>query len=199
MSTLALVRWDALDALPVRGRCLTVQHDAERVVLFLACGEGELQDGRLGGARSRTLCASFAELMARCDWGRAGERLWALHLGRPGFGRLLRQAVHGRFPAGVYPSKQAWRLATRHAQVTLLWEVAPGPDGPLPREVPSLVLREHALRDLNEALLRADDLTEHVRAERERGIGPHTRIPSEAPYPLDDPALVARLTCPGAI
>lgn len=205
MSVRELVPWGRLVAeLPAAGRHLTACWDESSVVLYQAypapLAEVALREGRLGGVgwrndRTSKLRTSFTDLMRRSDAGRGEGRevVLGVHIRREAFDAMLRQAVHAVFPGGVYPNKQSWRLATRHAQVLLDWSGVPGPDGVLlARQAARLGLRDHALRHLVANAIGVEDLTGVARALRDGS--PTALVPTEKPYPVEDDALLGRLT-----
>ncbi|MEZ4241165.1 MAG: DUF4291 family protein [Myxococcota bacterium] len=126
-------------------------------------------------------------LLARNGWGtRPGlERIVAVRILRSGFEALLRQAVHAAMEPEIYPSRAAWNLARRYANVCVAWHLDVDASGAeLDHETLRIEIRDQALTRLaREWLVSVDDWTPWVRAQR-MVANRAAPVPSVAQYPL---------------
>lgn len=145
--------------------------------------------------RSTRFRLSLPALLARNGWGtRAGrECILGLRLLREGFDALLRQAVHEAIEPEIYPSRNAWHLARRYANVCVAWHRDVDPVGSeLEWETLRVEVRDHALKKfVREWVVAIEDWTPWVASNRalaDRSLP----VPAVAPYPMA-PAEVLRL------
>jgi len=187
----------AEQALPPAGRRVLATFDDRRVVVWQAhrpdVADAAIREQRFGGGSWRTdrvtrMRLSLPSLLARCSWGLRGgrERILAVSVSRAGFDAILRQAVPAEFEPDVYPTKAAWHLATRFANVSITWHPDRGPDGaPLERLTPRFGLRDHALAAFTERwVVGVEDWTAWVADHRARP-GAALPVPVLAPYPVE--------------
>jgi hypothetical protein len=120
------------------------------------------------------------------------ERLLAVKLSRSGFDELLNMAVLDDYVPALYPSRHAFRLATRFAQVLVSWHDDVDADGvELGAATVRVALRESALRAFTERwVVAVEDWTPL--------LAPGAELPAFElrPYPLL-PAIARQLGAEG--
>jgi hypothetical protein len=177
-------------------RRLLATFDERSVVVWQAhrheVADEALRRQRFGGELWRTdrvtrFRVSLPSLLARTTWAtRQGrERILAVRLARVGFDAILRQAVPAEFDPEVYPTRGAWHLATRYANVTVSWHRDVDPAGcECGWDTPRMGLREHALRSFTDEWVEGvEDVTSWVHANR--GVaGCEPPLAGVAPYPV---------------
>jgi hypothetical protein len=190
---------------PIRDCCRSTDPRAvratfdERTVLVWQAHTPEVAaaavaDGRYGpricwSERSTRFRLSLPALLDRNGWGTAPGRecILGVRVLREGFDALLRQAVHDAMEPELYPSRNAWHLARRYANVCIAWHADVDPAGnALEWETLRVEVRDHALkRFVREWVVGIEDWTPWVRANRplvERSLP----VPAIAPYPLPE-------------
>jgi len=112
---------------------------------------------------------------------------------RGGFDVLIRTAIHKEYPEGLYQTKRSWQLATRYGQASIAWCPDRDPAGTeLARATARFGMRDTALAHFSsDWIVDIIDLSEWARDNRGH---PDVRVPTMAPYPVSDPALLERLT-----
>jgi hypothetical protein len=197
--------WDeVVAAIPAEGCHLLVQSDVDSVVVYQAFDESvashAVKAGQFGGRawrqdRCSAIRMSLLDVLHRSEWGRkpGKERILAIRLKRSGFDTLLRQAIHRDFPESLYESKRSWQLATRYGHVSLEW----GPDRdlsglPLPRQTGRIGMRDGALA--NFATQWIDEIIDLSDWARDNRGNEAAEVPTTAPYPVSDAALLEWLT-----
>ena len=142
---------------------------------------------------------NFLWMMYRCGWAskEGQDVVLAVRLKRSAFDEILRLAINSSFVPEVYENEMAWRSALANSDVRLQWDPDHDPSGgPVERRAIQLGLRGDVLaKYAKEWLLGIDDVSEFVRQQSEYARSPFDRLitPREEVYPVNDPAVVARL------
>lgn len=193
---------------PPSGRHILAQYDAARVVVYQAfspsIARAAVAQGRFGEGFSLTRMSwikpNFLWMMFRAGWATKAsqEAVLAVSLAREGFDAILAAAVHAAHVPEVYGDRDAWQRAVQASDVRLQWDPDHAPGGaPLPRRAVQLGLRDNALRRyVREWTLGIEDITDSVRAQHRHALAGDLdalETPREEVYPVDDPAVAARL------
>jgi Domain of unknown function (DUF4291) len=192
---------------PSSGRHILAQFDDESVIVYQAyrpaIGQFAAKNGIFGGDfslnRMSWIKPNFLWMMYRCGWAskEGQEVVLAVRLTRSAFDEILRLAVHSNFVPEVYENELAWKSAVVGSQVRLQWDPDHDPSGaPVERRAIQLGLRGEALaKYAKEWLLGIEDVSEFVRQQSDYAEPPFDRLitPREEAYPVNDPAVAARL------
>ena len=192
---------------PQRGRVVLAHHDATAIVVYQAfrpqIADEAVRLGRFGPSFSRSRMSwikpNFLWMMFRCGWASKvdQERVLALWLPHKFFDRVAAAAVPSTFDPMSGGSKDAWTRAVAASDVRLQWDPDHGPSGaPQARKAVQLGLRGAMLAEYaDRAILRVEDVTPMVLAQREHAKAPFTQLltPRERVYTPHDPAAVAAL------
>lgn len=192
---------------PKDGRAVLAHYDDDAIVVYQAfkpqIADEAVQLGRFGPSFSRSRMSwikpNFLWMMFRCGWATKvdQERVLALWLPRGFFERVLAAAVASTFDATAWRDESAWKAAVTNSDVRLQWDPDHGPSGtPLARKAVQLGLRGAVLREYaDRAILRVEDVTALVAAQREHAKSPFTNLqtPRERVYVPRDPAAIRAL------
>lgn len=194
---------------PTAGRHVLASYDADSLVLYQAynpsIARAAVQEQRLGGGgwkpdRMSWVKPNFLWMMYRCGWATKPEqeRVLGLRVRRAAFDAWLAEAVHSKHVPEVYGSSAAWEREVKTSRVRLQWDPDHAPGGaPVERRALQLGLRGAALAELaSSALLEVRDLTDFAheqRARRDDEGHAALELPAERVYPVEDPAVRARL------
>lgn len=199
---------EQLERWPTSGRHILAQYDDDAVIVYQAyrpsIAEFAVTNQRFGGEwsfdRMSWIKPNFMWMMYRCGWAQkpGQERVLGVRLLRAGFDELLAGAVHSSYVAEVYGDERTWKQRVKRSDVRLQWDPDHGPHGEkLERRAIQLGLRGEILRKFASTwCVGIEDVTglaheqhRHVREHRLAALA----TPSERVYPVDDPALAARL------
>jgi hypothetical protein len=192
---------------PQQGRAVLAHYDARAIVVYQAfkpqIADEAVQLGRFGPSFSRSRMSwikpNFLWMMFRCGWATKvdQERVLALWLPRTFFERIAAAAVPSTFDPTAWRDENAWKRAVMASTVRLQWDPDHGPSGaPQARKAVQLGLRGAMLREYaDRAILRVQDVTALVAAQREHAKSPFTnlRTPRERVYVPSDPKALAAL------
>ncbi|MCU0865692.1 MAG: DUF4291 domain-containing protein [Planctomycetes bacterium] len=192
---------------PQRGRVVLAHHDATAIVVYQAfrpqIADEAVRLGRFGPSFSRSRMSwikpNFLWMMFRCGWASKvdQERVLALWLPHSFFDRVAAAAVPSTFDPSSGGTKDDWSRAVAASDVRLQWDPDHGPSGaPQARKAVQLGLRGAMLAEYaDRAILRVEDVTTMVLAQREHAKAPFTQLltPRERAYTPHDPAAVAAL------
>ena len=192
---------------PQQGRAVLAHYDARAIVVYQAfkpqIADEAVQLGRFGPSFSRSRMSwikpNFLWMMFRCGWATKvdQERVLALWLPRTFFERLAAAAVPSTFDPTAWRDENAWKRAVMASTVRLQWDPDHGPGGtPQTRKAVQLGLRGAMLREYaDRAILRVQDVTALVAAQREHAKSPFTNLqtPRERVYVPSDPKALAAL------
>lgn len=192
---------------PTQGRAVLAHYDARAIVVYQAfkpqIADEAVQLGRFGPSFSRSRMSwikpNFLWMMFRCGWATKvdQERVLALWLPRTFFEKVAAAAVPSSFDPATGGSKDAWTRAVADSDVRLQWDPDHGPSGtPQARKAVQLGLRGAMLREYaDRAILRVQDVTALVAAQREHAQSPFTNLqtPRERVYVPSDPKALAAL------
>jgi Domain of unknown function (DUF4291) len=193
---------------PAQGRVILAQYDAESVIVYQAyrpaIGNFASQHGYFGGefklSRMTWIKPNFLWMMYRSGWGtKAGQEVTlAIRLRRSAFDMILSQAVHSQYIPKLYGSRDDWQKAVQTSQVRLQWDPDHSPTGtPLERRAIQLGLQgEVAHQYARDWLLNIEDISDFVAAQHQHVLAKNHDaliIPREAPYPVSDLTIAARL------
>jgi hypothetical protein len=195
---------------PSSRRHILAQFDDESIIVYQAyrpaIGHFAARHGYFGGefslSRMSWIKTNFLWMMYRCGWAskEGQEVVLAVRLKRSAFDEILRLAIQSSFVPDVYENELAWRSAVASSHVRLQWDPDHDPSGaPVERRAIQLGLRGEALEKYaKEWLLGIDDVSQFVRQQSDYASSPFDRLitPREEVYPVDDPAVVARLGVP---
>lgn len=192
---------------PKEGRAILAHYDDDAIVVYQAfrpqIADEAVQLGRFGPSFSRSRMSwikpNFLWMMFRCGWATKvdQERVLALWLPRVFFERVLAAAVASTFDATAWRDENAWKGAVANSDVRLQWDPDHGPSGtPQTRKAVQLGLRGAMLKEYaDRAILRVEDVTALVVAQREHAKAPFTNLqtPRERVYVPRDPAAIRAL------
>ena len=191
---------------PSTGRHILAHYDDESVVVYqaynAAIADWAVAHQRLGGpwsfARMSWIKPNFLWMMFRSGWGTKVDQevTLAIRVARAGFDALLADAVPSSFWPHRYASQEDWQRDVKRSQVRLQWDPDHTPGGgDCARRAVQLGMRAEALRRfVHEWTVDIEDISAFVAAEREHVAAEHLlQTPSEAVYPIDDPAVAARV------
>jgi hypothetical protein len=192
---------------PKEGRAILAHYDDDAIVVYQAfrpqIADEAVQLGRFGPSFSRSRMSwikpNFLWMMFRCGWATKvdQERVLALWLPRVFFERVLAAAVASTFDATAWRDENAWKGAVANSDVRLQWDPDHGPSGtPQTRKAVQLGLRGAMLKEYaDRAILRVEDVTALVAAQREHAKSPFTNLqtPRERVYVPSDPAAIRAL------
>jgi hypothetical protein len=192
---------------PSSGRHILAQFDDNSVIVYQAfrpaIGHSAAKNGFFGGEfslnRMSWIKPNFLWMMYRCGWAskEGQEVVLAVRLKRSAFDEILRLAVHSTFVPEIYENEWAWKSAVANSHVRLQWDPDHGPSGaPIERRAIQLGLRGETLaKYAKEWLLGVEDVSEFVREQSKYARSPFDRLilPREEVYPVEDPAVAARL------
>ncbi|MFN7588865.1 MAG: DUF4291 domain-containing protein [Planctomycetota bacterium] len=192
---------------PQQGRAVLAHYDARAIVVYQAfkpqIADEAVQLGRFGPSFSRSRMSwikpNFLWMMFRCGWATKvdQERVLALWLPRTFFERIAAAAVPSTFDPTAWRDENAWKRAVMASTVRLQWDPDHGPGGtPQTRKAVQLGLRGAMLREYaDRAILRVQDVTALVAAQREHAKSPFTNLqtPRERVYVPSDPKALAAL------
>jgi hypothetical protein len=172
---------------PKEGRAILAHYDDDAIVVYQAfrpqIADEAVQLGRFGPSFSRS----------RMSWIKPNF-LW---LPRVFFERVLAAAVASTFDATAWRDENAWKGAVANSDVRLQWDPDHGPSGtPQTRKAVQLGLRGAMLKEYaDRAILRVEDVTALVAAQREHAKSPFTNLqtPRERVYVPSDPAAIRAL------
>ncbi|MDC0717795.1 DUF4291 domain-containing protein [Nannocystis bainbridge] len=196
------------DRWPRSGRHILAQFDAETIVVYQAyrpeIGHWAAQHQRFGGPfsleRMSWVKPNFLWMMYRSGWGtKEGQEVTlAVRIRREAFNKILAQAIHSSHEPGVYADRQAWERLGKSSDVRLQWDPDHGPSGDKQeRRAIQLGLRGPTLAAYaHEWLVEIEDISAFVaRQRREWFEGDREALvtPREEVYPVEDPAVAARL------
>lgn len=197
-----VLRW------PRAGRHILAQYDADSILVYQAyrpsIARHAVEHGVFGGdfsyGRMSWIKPNFLWMMYRSGWGtkEGQERILALRLSRPFFGRLLGTAISSTWRPEEFESEDAWRAALPNSEVRLQWDPDHDPSGArLDRRAIQIGLRGAILEEFGRhQLLEVVDLTEFVSEQRARlGAGGTAQLvtPREDVFLPPDAATAARL------
>lgn len=194
--------------LPQTGRHIVVQYDGTSVVVYQAYRHAiahfAVQHGYFGGefsfSRMSWIKPNFLWMMYRSGWGtKAGQKVTlAIRINRLAFDTILASAVHSSFVPEVYTSEVGWRQAVAQSSVRLQWDPDHHPSGnKLERRAIQLGLRGEVLAQYaRDWIVDIQDISNFVQHQHQV-VRSHDwaqlLIPSEAVYPVTDPAIAGRL------
>lgn len=142
---------------------------------------------------------NFLWMMFRCGWATKvdQERVLALWIPRPFFDRVAAAAVPSNFDPASGSTRKDWARAVATSDVRLQWDPDDDPSGaPVARKAVQVGLRGAMLEEYaDRAMLRVEDVTDLVHAQREQAKAPFTdlRTPRERAYVPRDPAAMVAL------
>ena len=192
---------------PKEGRAILAHYDDDAIVVYQAfrpqIADEAVQLGRFGPSFSRSRMSwikpNFLWMMFRCGWATKvdQERVLALWLPRVFFERIAAAAVPSTFDPTAWRDENAWKRAVASSDVRLQWDPDHGPSGtPQARKAVQLGLRGAMLKEYaDRAILRVEDVTALVAAQREHAKSPFTNLqtPRERVYVPSDPAAIRAL------
>jgi hypothetical protein len=194
--------------LPQTGRHIVAQYDETSVVVYQAyrpeIAHFAVAHGYFGGefsfSRMSWIKPNFLWMMYRSGWGtKAGQEVTlAIRITRSAFDTILASAVHSSFVPEVYTSEVAWKQAVAQSSVRLQWDPDHHPSGnKLERRAIQLGLRGEVLaqyaRDWIVDIQDVSDFVQHQHQLVRSQDWAQLLIPSEAVYPVTDPAIAGRL------
>lgn len=194
--------------LPKSGCHIVAQYDDNGVVVYQAyrpaIAHFAIQHGYFGGEfslnRMSWIKPNFLWMMYRAGWATkpGQEVVLAVHIKRAAFETILAGAVHASFVSAVYPSRTAWQQAVAQSLVRLQWDPDHDPAGnKQARRAIQLGLRGVVLAQYaRDWIIRIEDMSEFVREQYQivqSGDWQNLSVPSEAVYPVTDPAVAKRL------
>lgn len=195
------------DRWPKQGRHVLAQFDADTVVVYqayrpsighYAAARQRLDGGGFSLGRMSWIKPNFLWMMFRSGWGTKVDQevTLAIRIARAGFDALLADAVPSSFWPHRYASQEDWQRDVKRSQVRLQWDPDHTPGGgDCARRAVQLGMRAEALRRfVHEWTVDIEDISAFVAAERKHLAAEHLlQTPSEAVYPIDDPAVAARV------
>lgn len=196
------------DRWPPTGRHILAQFDADTVVVYQAyrpeIGRYAAEHQRFGGPfsleRMSWVKPNFLWMMYRSGWGtKEGQEVTlAVRIRRPAFDQILAAAIHSTYVPEVYGERRAWERLGKRSDVRLQWDPDHDPSGNKQvRRAIQLGLRGPTLAAYaHESLVEITDISAFVAQQRQTWFeGPRTELltPREEVYPVDDPAVAARL------
>ena len=194
--------------LPLSGRHILAQYDAESVIVYQAynpsIGHFAARNGYFGGEFSYSRMSwckpNFLWMMYRSGWGtKEGQEITlAVCLKRPFFESLLAQAVSSSYDARLYAKKSEWSLAVSASNVRLQWDPDHDPSGgSLQRRALQLGLRGSTLQEYGQsAILSIEDISAFVAEQRTHLVSPYFEdllVPVERVYTPKETTTAARL------
>ena len=194
--------------LPLSGRHILAQYDADSVIVYQAyrpsIGRFAAQNGYFGDdfsySRMSWCKPNFLWMMYRSGWGtKEGQEITlAVRLNRPFFESLLAQSVPSSYDTQLYAEKSEWSRAVSASEVRLQWDPDHDPaGGSLQRRALQLGLRGSILREYGQsAILSIEDISDFV-AEQRAHLAPPSFgelfVPVERVYTPKDAITAARL------
>jgi hypothetical protein len=195
--------------LPQSGRHIVAQYDETSVVVYQAyrpaIAHFAVEHGYFGGDEFRTsgmswIKPNFLWMMYRSGWGNKAnqEVTLAVRIKRSAFDAILASAVHSSFVPEVYESEAAWKKAVNESSVRLQWDPDHHPSGSkLQRRAIQLGLRDDALAHYSrDWILDIEDISDFVQNQYQvvrTKDWAQLLVPSEAIYPVTDPAIAKHL------
>lgn len=173
-------------------RTLRATFDDHQVIVWQAhraeIAAHAVATGRLGGPgwrldRVSRFRLSLPSVLARSEWGqRPGrEHILAVALSRAGFDALMNQAVLAAFETPIYPTRMAWALATRYANVTVDWHPDVDYSG---REqawqIARISVRDRALRTFTDSVVGVEDWSPRLADPDRLALSPAIEYPLSA-------------------
>ena len=194
-------------SLPISGRHILAQYDADSIVVYQAynstIGHFAAKHGTFGGefsySRMSWIKPNFLWMMYRSGWGaKAGQEVTlAIRLKREFFERILAQAVPSSFDRDHYSSQVEWSAAVARSDVRLQWDPDHSPTGgALERRAIQLGLRGATLAEYGrEAILEIENISAFVEEQRLNCMTSfdHLLVPVERVYRPTDEPIAARL------
>ncbi|MDP2340410.1 MAG: DUF4291 domain-containing protein [Deltaproteobacteria bacterium] len=207
--TLAIERHvSQADRWPKSGRVILAQFSDDNIVVYQAFRPSiaayAVAHGRFGGdfsfSRMSWIKPNFLWMMFRSGWAskEGQESVLAVTIPRRAFLTILQRVVHSKYVEAVYGSMASWKLALRQSDVRLQWDPDHGPTGGAQvRRAVQLGLSGETLRSYATSdVVSIEDISDFVRAQgelvRARRLD-ELLTPREDVFPVDDPALRARL------
>ncbi|MFZ6181989.1 DUF4291 domain-containing protein [Nannocystis pusilla] len=193
---------------PQQGRHILAQFDADTIVVYQAyrraIGRFAAEHQRFGGPfsleRMSWIKPNFLWMMYRSGWGTKEnqEVTLAVRLRREAFDKILAEAVHSSHVPEVYGERSAWEQLGKRSDVRLQWDPDHGPSGDKQeRRAIQLGLRGAAIASYaSEWIVEIEDISEFVAEQRRvwfEGDREALVTPREEVYPVDDPAVAAKL------
>jgi len=194
--------------LPQDGRHIVAQYDETSVVVYQAyrpaIARFAVEHGYFGGefsfSRMSWIKPNFLWMMYRSGWGtKAGQEVTlAIRIKRSAFDTILANAVHSSFVPEVYTSEAEWKQTVAQSSVRLQWDPDHHPSGAkLERRAIQLGLRNEVLaqyaRDWIVDIQDISDFVQHQHQVVRSQDWTQLLVPSEAVYPVTDPAITKRL------
>ncbi len=134
---------------------------------------------------------NFLWMMYRSGWGTKEnqEVTLAIRVRRAFFDEVLKAAVPSSFNASTYSSHADWQAVVATSEVRLQWDPDHDPAGAkCARRAIRLGLRGETLRRYaREAIIKIEDISEFVAAQRKNACGDYTQLvtPRERVYDAD--------------
>ncbi|WAS92969.1 DUF4291 domain-containing protein [Nannocystis punicea] len=193
---------------PQTGRHILAQFDADTVVVYQAyrpaIGRFAAEHQRFGGPfsleRMTWIKPNFLWMQYRSGWGtKDGQEVTlAVRLRRDAFNKVLAEAVHSTYVPEVYGERKAWERLGKRSDVRLQWDPDHGPSGDKQeRRAIQLGLRGAAIAAYaQEWIVDIEDISGFVAEQRQvwfEGDRQALVTPREDVYPVDDPAVAAKL------
>ncbi|WP_434422223.1 DUF4291 domain-containing protein [Nannocystis pusilla] len=193
---------------PQRGRHILAQFDADTIVVYQAyrpaIGRFAAEHQRFGGPfsleRMSWIKPNFLWMMYRSGWGtKEGQEVTlAVRLRRDAFNKVLAEAIHSTHVPEVYGERSAWEQLGKRSDVRLQWDPDHGPSGDKQeRRAIQLGLRGAAIASYaREWIVEIEDISAFVAEQRRvwfEGDREALATPREEAYPVDDPAVAAKL------